>query len=500
MLFKDLKISDKMKQNIDELGFTEMMPIQKETIEPIFAGKDVVGQAQTGTGKTAAFAIPTLEMFEGTQDSKCLVIAPTRELALQIVEEYRKLGKKHKFTIAPVVGGMDMKRQKDALRRKPTIIVGTPGRLLDHLSGKRIDMTSIKTFVIDEVDEMFKSGFKEEIDKIIAYLPKEKQMLLFSATISDNVKKVVKETCDDAVYVTVSSGMRSTKTVTQQAVIVKESNKFKTLIKFINFDKPGCAIIFGRTKRRANELAIALRKSGIEAGALHGDMSQKERNLVTKQFKAGDLHILVATDVAARGLDVNNVTHVYNFDLPQEVEYYVHRIGRTGRAGKSGKSLSFVKGAEQSHVERIMKESHSKIEYINPPSNTDLHEVNKNHVINEVKGLISKTNSSNNKEIVEELLNNYDNTEIASVLVDMMLKSTNDVDVELTSEPGVKIKSFGGGRGNSRNRNDRGRSRSYGRNDNKGGSRNSRSNGSDNRNTNQRDNRRRNTNTRRRSS
>jgi ATP-dependent RNA helicase DeaD len=435
-----------------------MMPIQKEAIPKILLGKDLVGQAQTGTGKTAAFGIPMFENIERGYINH-LVLAPTRELALQIVDELRKIGRYHEnIAIAAVVGGMDMKRQMDTLKNNPAIVVATPGRLNDFLNRKKLSLTKLKMFIIDEVDEMFKAGFKEEIDEIIKYLPEKKQTLLFSATISKQVEKIADETMDDREDINVSSGTASTQNIVQECIVLKEKNKFSTLTKLLDIDKPNLAIVFGRTKRRADELGEALNQAGYDALSLHGDLSQSQRNAVMKKFRGNNGHILVATDVAARGIDVSGVTHVYNFDLPEQVEYYVHRIGRTGRAGNVGKAVTFARETELSHVDRIGKETNSDIKIVPAPNMNDIREANKDHIVTMYKDVLSRLDISKNKELAKELIDMFGAEKLVMAAIEMNMRKENISEIKLTGEPPVKNKNKRNdlNRGDRRNRRDRG--------------------------------------------
>jgi len=453
MKFKELNLSEKTLKGITDMGFVDMMPIQEKAIPEILNGKDVVGQARTGTGKTAAFGIPMFENIDYGYINH-LIMAPTRELAIQIVDELRKIGKYHKTNVATIVGGMDMRRQISTLKTNPAIVVATPGRLNDMLKRKKIDLSKIKFFVIDEVDEMYKAGFKEELDEIIKYLPEVKQSLLFSATISKNVEKIAKETMDNRVDVYVSSGTLSVDNIKQECIIVKEKHKFTTLTKLLDIDKPNLAIVFGRTRRRADELGEALNKAGYRALSLHGDLSQSQRNKVMRSFRENEGHILVATDVAARGIDVAGVTHVYNFDLPQETEFYTHRIGRTGRAGAKGKATSFAREGEMNHIERIRKETKSIIKIVPAPNMENIREANKSHVEKKIEDYFARIDVSKNKDFAEELINKYGADKLVMAMIEMNMRKTNITDIQLTGEPPVK------GRGYSKKSNRSGRSRS----------------------------------------
>ncbi len=440
MKFTEIKINDLTLKAIKELGFEEMSPIQEKSIEVAIDGSDIVGQAQTGTGKTAAFVIPILErLTKDKQGTKHLVMAPTRELALQIETEFKKIGKYHKFSITTIVGGVDFSKQIRELKQKPNVIIATPGRLIDHMSKNRLDFKNLQSFVIDEVDEMFKNGFKEEIDQIVEQLPSIKQTMLFSATISGNVKKIVKETCYDAKYITVSSGKNVNKNITQSFIIIKEEDKLDTLIDLLRLHNREATVIFGRTKRRAEELGEALVKNGFNAGSLHGDLDQKARNRILKRFKDGAIDILVATDVAARGIDVQNITHVYNFDLPQETEFYTHRIGRTGRANRKGKAISFCRKEEMRHIERIMKETNAKISREQAPNPDSLEQANTSKVFASVEALIENGKEFDEKaaKIIHDC---FTRKELAETIIKLMQEKAPKNTIKLTKEPAVRVR------------------------------------------------------------
>ena len=476
MKFNELEICKKTLDAISDMGFETMTAIQEKAIPEILAGKNIIGEAHTGTGKTAAFGIPLFEMMDATKrEIQALIMAPTRELAIQIVEELQRIGKFHRYEIASLVGGMSIDIQAKALRSVPKIIVATPGRLVDHLEHKRLTLSNVKFFILDEVDEMLKVGFKEEIDKIIELLPSEKQTLLFSATISKSVETVAQSIGSHYETISVTDGSQSTDSITQYCVITKENNKFATLTKLLDIDTPKLAIVFGRTKRRADELNEALNKCGYKVSALHGDLSQGQRNVVLKKFKNNEIDILIATDVAARGLDVTGVSHVYNFDLPQEVEYYIHRIGRTGRANTNGVSYTFVRESEIPHIERIKRETKADIKIIDSPSMADIKNSNRDRLLKKIDEAITKAETSN-KELATSLLDSYSPEDLATALVELSHVKRNLSEITLTGEPPVRTSrgfdnNRGGNRGFGRDRgprnfgprNDRGGDRPFNR-------------------------------------
>ena len=393
MRFSELKINEAIVKATVDLGYEHMMEIQQEVIPFILEGHDVIGQAKTGTGKTAAFGIPIINnCSENNQYIEHLIITPTRELAIQIEGELKKLAKYLKVKVSLICGGQDYNIERRSIKGIPNIIVGTPGRLVDHIVNKKIDLTHLVSITLDEADEMLSFGFKEELDQILNELPEGVQSLLFSATLPKQVKALADKMLKNPVEVLVSSGLESTDNVKQYAIFVNEEEKFDLLTKFLEVHHPKKAIIFGRTKRRADELSHALSKKGLLCRALHGDLTQKERNNVMLGFRNGVFPILVATDVASRGLDIDDVEVIYNFDLPQEIEYYVHRIGRTGRALKKGKAYTFLHKSEMDHLELIMKKTKSTITFIDAPSTK---EVRKAHFESTIRMFQEALNSPN---------------------------------------------------------------------------------------------------------
>lgn len=442
MNFNELNINSKILKSLDEMGFDLMMPIQENTIPIILEGKNIIGEAETGTGKTAAFVIPILNNIDFKSGNiECLITTPTRELAMQIVTELNKIGKYLNFSCATLVGGMSIQNQIDELRRKPSIVVGTLGRINDHLRGKKLDLSNIRFFVLDEADEMLKEGFKEDIDAINEKLPSSKQTLLFSATISKKVLKLSQELMDSHEFVSVKSKEKQSTNIDQYYLVMKEKQKFSILTNLLNIDNPKSAIIFGRTKRRSDELNDALQKCGFKSACIHGDLSQSQRNTVLEKFRNNKINILVATDVAARGLDIACISHVYNFDLPQEVEYYVHRIGRTGRANKKGISYSFIKGDELPHIHRIEQETKMVIKEKDLPTFEDVREASNQSIIDTMDTILNDLDLTKNNPFVKEITTRYNNEELANILIHNMTKKYRTSDITLTGEPPVRIRS-----------------------------------------------------------
>ena len=441
MKFIELQIKEEIVKALEEMGFNEMMPIQERVIPLILDGCDVIGQAQTGTGKTAAFGIPLIEKSTRKNAGvEHLIISPTRELATQIKNELDLIAKHTGVTVGLILGGVDYNKERRMLKSNPNIIVGTPGRLLDHITNKKLDLSNLKSLTLDEADEMLDIGFKEELNNIIDNMPKERQSLLFSATLSDDVKKLANKMLNNPVEVLVSSGLTTAKNVKQYAIMCEEEEKLTILTRLLQIDKPSSAIIFGRTKRRADELAKALQNAGFLAKALHGDLTQKERSNVMEGFKAGLFKILVATDVAARGIHVDGIEVVYNFDLPQEIEYYVHRIGRTGRAGLDGVSISFVRNVEIDYLELIEKKTKSKIEIKHAPSNTNVKKAKKEHVIDMIKEVIEDGRGMKHFDVASQLIEMYGAEMALNAALEVIAPKNLPTLDTLSKEPPVVVK------------------------------------------------------------
>lgn len=341
MIFDKFKLSETVIQAIGSMGFEETTPIQELAIPIALSGRDLIGQAHTGTGKTAAFGIPMVEHFDvDTEKIQGVVLAPTRELAMQVAEELNRIGQYKGIRALPIYGGQEITRQIRALKKRPHIIVGTPGRLMDHMRRKTIRLDHIKVVILDEADEMLNMGFIEDIETILQEVPGERQTLLFSATIPKQIQDLAQKFMQQPEVIRVKTKEVTVPQTEQKYIEVQEKLKFDVLCRLLDIQASELAIVFGRTKRRVDELYEALNKRGYSAEGIHGDLTQSKRDSVMRQFREGTIDVLVATDVAARGLDISGVTHVYNFDIPRDPESYVHRVGRTGRAGKAGMAIT----------------------------------------------------------------------------------------------------------------------------------------------------------------
>lgn len=432
-----------MLQAISELGYEEPTPIQAQAIPVALSGKDMIGQAQTGTGKTAAFGIPLVSRIAANEDRiVTLIMAPTRELAIQVAEEIEKLGRFKGLRSLAIYGGQDIGRQIRGLRRKPQIIIGTPGRLLDHINRKTIRLDDVQTVVLDEADEMLDMGFMDDIQSILKLVPEERQTLLFSATMPPNIQKLAQQFLRDPEHISVIPKTHQTNASIQQFYIeVQERMKFDGLSRLLDMEPPELAIVFGRTKRRVAELSEALMKRGYAADGLHGDLSQNQRDAVMRKFRDGSIDVLVATDVAARGLDISGVTHVINFDLPQDPESYVHRIGRTGRAGKEGTSWTFVTPRETDHLHFIERVNRIRIAKKALPTVAEAME-GKQRVIADrlIEAIGNEEDLSSFKWAATQLLEQYDSIQLLSAAMKLLAGDKNDVSVELTPEDPIRSK------------------------------------------------------------
>ncbi|MGL6106773.1 DEAD/DEAH box helicase [Romboutsia sp.] len=357
MNFKKLGISDNIYNVLMKNGINEPTPVQEQSIGLIMNGSDVIAQAATGTGKTLAFLLPIFEQISPNNNFvQGLIISPTRELAIQITEEANKLSQGKDINILAAYGGKDVSSQIKKLKGSIHLVIATPGRLIDHLMRKTVDLSKLNTLVLDEADEMLFMGFKNDIETIMKFMPKKRQMLCFSATMDSQVKKLAYRYMNDPCVVTIQKEEKLTlDNIKQEVVETTDRHKQDTLCSVLNEDNPFMAIIFCRTKVRVDKLEEGLHQRGYNCAKLHSDIQQSKRERIMKSFRNSDIQYLIATDVAARGLDVSGVTHIYNYDIPETVESYVHRIGRTGRAGEEGYTCLFIDPKNQKMLEEIEK-------------------------------------------------------------------------------------------------------------------------------------------------
>lgn len=354
--FSQLSLQQDINRAIHEMGFEEPSPIQQACIPVILKGKDVIGHAQTGTGKTAAFGIPIVQLVTKQPKVQSIVLTPTRELAIQVSEELRKIAKYKRLKVLPIYGGQSIGHQIRALKQGVHIVIGTPGRVLDHIRKNTLQLQDVKMFVLDEADEMLDMGFIDDIEEIIRKTPNDRQTLLFSATMPYEIKKLANRYLKNPEVISMNRGEVTAPSIEQVYYKVLENNKLDSLCRIIDHHEVDLGIIFCRTKKTVDELTESLLARGYIVDGLHGDLSQNQRDKVMKRFREKTIEFLIATDVAARGIDVGNVSHVINYDIPQDPESYVHRIGRTGRAGKTGIAITLVTPREIKLLKTIEQE------------------------------------------------------------------------------------------------------------------------------------------------
>ena len=372
--FLDLELSRDVQQAIMMSGYTSPTPIQAEIIPFMLAGRDVIGQAQTGTGKTAAFALPILSRLTASSEgAQVLVLAPTRELATQVAKSFETYAVcMPDFRVAAIFGGQDYDIQFRALRRGVHVVVGTPGRVIDHIKRGTLKLDSLKCLVLDEADEMLNMGFQEDVEFILDKCPQEKQVALFSATMPDPIRRIAEKHLQDPAHITIRRKTNTAESIQQRCVFVPEREKMDLLARMLEAETTDGVIVFTKTKDSTITVAEHLSKLGFAAAALNGDLPQKQRQRTVDQLKSGQLNIIVATDVAARGLDVQRISHVFNYDLPHDSESYIHRIGRTGRAGRSGVAIIFLTPPQRGKLRLIERATKQTIELVNRPSVKDI--------------------------------------------------------------------------------------------------------------------------------
>jgi len=433
--FNEFGLTGPVIQSINNMGFEEATPIQEKAIPIGLSGKDLIGQAHTGTGKTAAFGIPMVEFFDVEREQiQGVVITPTRELAIQVAEELNKIGQVKGIRTLPIYGGQDITRQIKALRNRPHIIVGTPGRLMDHMRRKTVRLNQVRMVVLDEADEMLNMGFIEDIETILTEVPEERQTLLFSATMPGPIQTLARRFMRSPEVIRIEGRQVTVPNTEQSYIEVEEKQKFDVFCRLLDIQSPDRSIVFGRTKRRVDELFEALNKRGYSAEALHGDLTQSKRDFVMRRFREGTVDILVATDVAARGLDISDVTHIYNFDIPQDPEGYVHRIGRTGRAGKAGKAITFVTPREIHHLKVIENMTRGKIARKPIPTIKEAIEWQQRLAVDKLLLAVENGDTGNYKGLAEGLLEEIDAVTLLAAALKVLTKESDRTPVILTEE------------------------------------------------------------------
>lgn len=432
--FDELNLSVEVNSALTDMGFEYATPIQAQSIPVILEGKDVFGQAQTGTGKTGAFAIPSIDKVDTSKkEIQVLVLCPTRELAIQVAEEFVKLSKHKKdLRILSVFGGDSMERQIKGIKRGVQIIVGTPGRVMDHMRRGTIKLNNLTTLVLDEADEMLNMGFRDDIEEVMNSIDHPIQKLLFSATIKPAIMDIIKKHLHNPQNIKIENKEVTTPNITQKYVEVKDKDKSEVISRLLDIHNPKLSLIFCNTKMRVDELTDALQSRGYSADKIHGDMKQSVRSNVIEKFRQGDIRILIATDVAARGLDIDDVEMVFNYDVPNHEEYYVHRIGRTGRAGRQGTSFTLVNSRQMRDLRDIVNYTKKKMEPEKIPTLKDVQEVKTNVFIDEIKKQLEEGKFKKYMSVIEKLhTEGISPIELAAAMLERELKISDVEEIQM---------------------------------------------------------------------
>lgn len=455
--FKELGLDEQVLNAIEKMGITEPSDIQEEAIPVLMEGRDMIGQAQTGTGKTLAFGAPILSMMKKERGKiKAIVLTPTRELALQVNNEMGRIAKFKDIKVTPVFGGSSIENQIRSIRSGTDIVVGTPGRVLDLINRRVLKLENIEFFVLDEADEMLNMGFIDDIEKIIEMCGEDRQTLLFSATMPDKIKKLAKKYLKkDLKHVKISKKSVTTSNVTQYYFYTRPEHRIETLYRVLDLYSPEFTIIFCNTKREVDELVINLQNRNYSVEGMHGDMTQSFRMRTMDSFRKGQIKILVATDVAARGIDVSHVTHVINYGLPFETESYVHRIGRTGRANREGESFTIITPRERGKLNQVIREMKCEIEKKPIPTITEIFEAKSDKIIQEVsKDVLAQDGNESFTNMAKKLAEEVDPIEIIA----SMLKEKYEREISYSNKTDkLEDAQDRRDRSRSRDRKDRGR-------------------------------------------
>ncbi|MDQ2703522.1 MAG: DEAD/DEAH box helicase, partial [Pseudomonadota bacterium] len=426
--FAELGLPEPLLRALADVGYESPSPIQAATIPPLLAGRDVLGQAQTGTGKTAAFALPAMARLDPAQQApQVLVLAPTRELAIQVAEAFQKYAAHlPRFRVLPIYGGQSYYPQLEALKRGVQVVVGTPGRVIDHLERGSLDLSQLRCLVLDEADEMLRMGFIDDVETVLKKVPEQRQVALFSATMPAQIKRIAQTYLKDPVEIAIKAQTTTATNIRQRYWMVSGINKLDALTRILEAEPYDGMLIFARTKLGTQELAEKLAARGLAAAAIHGDVEQKQREKMVQSLKDGRIDILVATDVAARGLDVERISHVLNYDIPYDTESYVHRIGRTGRAGRSGEAILFVAPRERGMLGAIERATRQKIEPMQLPSVEAVNERRVAKFLDKIGEALASDKAPIFRELVEryEQEHNVPMLEIAAALAQLVQGKT----------------------------------------------------------------------------
>ena len=441
-LFSELGLSEEILKAVQRLGFEQASPIQAEAIPVLMTGKDIVGQSQTGSGKTAAFAIPAIERMDPkAAGPQVLILCPTRELAIQVSEEVHKLAFfKRGVKPLPIYGGQSYERQFSGLRAGANVIIGTPGRIIDHIDRKTLQLGGIKTVILDEADEMLNMGFRDDIEKILSSTPPERQTVMFSATVPRPIEELIARYTRQPVRVRIEAKALTVPTIEQVYFEVDRRWKFEALTRLIDLHDVTLAIIFANTQRVVNELTEQLMGAGYTADCIHGGMPQASRDRVMSKFRSGGLRFLVATDVAARGIDVDDIQVVFNFDLPYDAEDYVHRIGRTGRAGRSGIGISFASGREVFLIRDIERFTRQRIRRGDIPSTSEIEDARRDQFLKSLRETLQAGDFRHYDHVIEALLEEgFDSLDVTSAAIHRLVSKPSE-ESSKTAKPAKVVK------------------------------------------------------------
>ncbi len=436
--FSTLDISQELQDAIADMGFVEATGIQSVAIPKAMEGVDMIGQAQTGTGKTVAFGIPAIEKVDADNNQpQVIILCPTRELAIQVSEEMQRLGKyKKNLRILPVYGGQPIDRQIRSLKRGAQIIIGTPGRVMDHMRRGTLKLANINTMILDEADEMLNMGFREDIETILVQIPLERQIMLFSATMPKPILDISNKYLTNPTIFRVKQKDITISNVKQLYLKVNRNDRTEVLCRLIDIHTPKRAIIFCNTKRGVDQLVGELQGRGYFADALHGDLNQNARDMVMAKFRSGTIDILVATDIAARGIDVDDIEAVFNYELPQDSEYYIHRIGRTGRAGRKGTAFSFVFGRQMQQIREIEQYTKAKIDEQKVPTMKDMMEAKTNTMFDGILEIIEKGDLDQYEKHISTLVEKgHDVSVVAAALLKMQMNLKDQSEITSVTKP-----------------------------------------------------------------
>ena len=466
--FDSLGLRPELLKSLNALGFEQPTPIQREAIPPLLNGVDVLGQAATGTGKTAAFGLPVLNKIDPGSPAipTALILTPTRELAVQVSEAITEMGKEQKVKVAPVYGGQPIGRQLDMLRRGVHVVVATPGRAIDHIKRRSLDLDGIQTVVLDEADEMLDMGFTEDIELILSKTPQSRQTVMFSATMPPRIKSIANRHQNDPIIVKISASDASeaSKLIEQRVYVVQKSHKPATLGRVLEFEQPTSAIVFCKTRTDVDELTVAMNGRGVRAEALHGGMDQAQRDRVMGRLRDGTAELLIATDVAARGLDVDSLTHVINYDIPQQPESYVHRIGRVGRAGRAGVAITLATPRQKRLLDNIERLTKRKVSVQPVPTLEDLQGRRREALVESVRETLRSDDLDDLQHVLHALKGEDSERNIALAAIKLAQQAQGSVaDDTKIPDASSHFSKSGDKKGRGRNRSERNGSSRNGR-------------------------------------